>query len=78
MRSKRKIKKIAFDLDGVFINKPPFIPRKVIEWLYRSHRNNKKLSYRMPTTKIERLIRSFSHHHLFRPPIKKNIEFAKK
>lgn len=27
--------RIGFDLDGVFINKPPFIPRRALAWLYR-------------------------------------------
>lgn len=75
MDKKRTIR-IGFDLDGVFIDKPPLIPRKVLEWLYRSH-NKKQLSYRYPKTRLERLIRRISHYYKFRPPIKKNLDFVK-
>jgi uncharacterized HAD superfamily protein len=72
MSAKGKIKKIGFDLDGVIINKPPFIPAFLMEFLVRAH-NNKDLSYRFPKTKLEKLVRWVSHHPIFRPPIKKNI-----
>lgn len=67
--------RIGFDLDGIFIDTPPFVPKKVIEWLYRE-RANHVLSYRMPS-KFERLIRKLSHHSVFRPHIEKNIRFVK-
>lgn len=73
MTAKGKIIKIGFDLDGVIIDKPPLIPKKLIEWLYRG-RINTELSYRFPNTKIERYIRWLSHHPILRPPIKKNIK----
>jgi len=69
--------KIAFDLDGVIIDKPPLVPKKLIEWLFRGFKKN-GLHYRFPHSKIEQRIRKFSHYYLFRPPIKKNIEFIKK
>lgn len=69
--------KIAFDLDGVIINKPPFVPKKLIEYLYRSHTNHKK-KYRYPKLKAEILLRKLSHHWLFRPPIKNNLSQIKK
>ncbi|OGM27689.1 hypothetical protein A3D00_00335 [Candidatus Woesebacteria bacterium RIFCSPHIGHO2_02_FULL_38_9] len=74
---KKRIIRIGFDLDGVFIDKPPLIPGKVIEWLYRSH-SNRQLSYRYPKTRLERLIRRISHYYKFRPPIKQNLDFIKK
>jgi glycosyltransferase involved in cell wall biosynthesis len=76
MKSKGGIIKIGIDLDGVIIGKPPLIPRRLIEWLYRSS-TNKKLSYRFPNTKVEVFIRWLSHHPLFRPPIKKNLKFIR-
>lgn len=73
---KKKIIKIGIDLDGVIVDKPPFIPKKVLEWLVRSH-ENQKLAYRYPCLKLERSLRWFSHHPIFRPPIRKNLEFFK-
>jgi len=69
--------KIAFDLDGVIIDKPPFIPKKLLEWLFKGTKKD-GLHYRFPATKFEQWIRKLSHFWLFRPPIKKNIEFIKK
>lgn len=69
--------KIAFDLDGVIIDKPPLIPKKLLEKLFRGFKN-KGLHYRFPKTQFEQQIRKLSHFYLFRPPIKKNIEFIKK
>ncbi len=68
--------KIAFDLDGVIIDKPPLVPKKVIERLFRGKDKN-SLHYRFPHSEIEQLIRKLSHFYLFRPPIKKNIDFIK-
>ncbi|OGH33524.1 MAG: hypothetical protein A3J69_01235 [Candidatus Levybacteria bacterium RIFCSPHIGHO2_02_FULL_42_12] len=62
---------IGFDLDGVFIDKPPFIPKWGIELLYRER--SKSLSYRFPG-KPEQLLRKLSHKRMFRPLIKKNID----
>lgn len=69
-------KRVGFDLDGIIIDKPPLIPKKLIEWFFRGSQEN--LNYRFPKTKIEQLIRKFSHFYLFRPPIKKNIALIKK
>jgi len=69
--------KIAFDLDGVIIDKPPFVPKKLLEWLFKGG-DGGKLFYRFPQSKLEQKIRKFSHFYLFRPPIGINIEFIKK
>lgn len=69
--------KIAFDLDGVIIDKPPLIPKKLLERLFKGG-NGRKLHYRFPKSKLERLVRKISHFYLFRPPIKSNIEFIEK
>lgn len=66
---------IGFDLDKIFINNPPFIPSTIIEKLYRKKANG-ILLYRMPS-RPEQLLRLFTHYPLFRPLIKKNIEFVK-
>lgn len=66
---------IGFDLDGIFVNLPPILPAWVIERLYRE-RNQTKLTYRIPG-RFEKRIRILSHASLLRPPIKKNILFAK-
>lgn len=67
---------IAFDLDGVIIDKPPLIPKKLLERLFRG-KTNHNLHYRFPKSKLEQLIRKISHFYLFRPPIKENIDFVK-
>lgn len=69
--------RIAIDLDGVIVDKPPLIPKKLIEWLFRGGRKN-GLHYRFPTTRLEQLIRKLSHFYLLRPAIDKNINFLKK
>lgn len=72
-----KVIKIGLDLDGVIIDKPPLVPKKLLEWLVRSYKN-KGLAYRYPISRFEQLIRWLSHHPLFRPPIRENLEFIKK
>lgn len=61
---------ISFDLDGIFINTPPFVPKKIIDLLYRG--KGDKLLYRIPS-RFEQHIRKISHNRFFRPPIKHNI-----
>lgn len=67
--------KIGFDFDKVFVDYPPFIPTVIIDRLYK--KQNTTLSYRFPHL-FEQKIRILSHHRLFRPPIKHNIESLKK
>jgi len=67
---------IGFDLDGIFIQLPPFMPAWIIERLYRV-KDTKKLTYRMPG-KFEQLIRQFSHNSFFRPKNITNIAFLEK
>lgn len=69
--------KIAFDLDGILIDKPPFIPKQLLEWLFKGG-DGGRLHYRFPKSKAEQLVRKLSHFYLFRPPIKENIEIVKK
>jgi FMN phosphatase YigB (HAD superfamily) len=71
---KRKI--LVFDLDGVIVDKPPLIPKGLLEKLFRG--NKSKLHYRFPKHKLEILIRKISHYYLFRPPIRENIKLIKK
>ncbi|MGB9637212.1 MAG: hypothetical protein ACPLY7_00230 [Microgenomates group bacterium] len=68
--------RIAFDLDGVIVDKPPLIPKRLIEWLFRGWKKD-GLHYRFPKSKLEQRIRKISHFYLFRPPIRKNIEFIR-
>lgn len=67
--------KIAFDLDGVFINHPPLVPKSVIERLYKRKGNG--LSYRFPG-KLEQKIRILSHMPILRPPIRNNLNSLRK
>jgi len=66
---------VGFDLDKIFIDFPPLIPSRIIDSFYKE-KTNHELKYRIPS-KIEQIIRVFSHHPLFRPPIIKNIEYVK-
>lgn len=63
--------RIGFDLDQVFVDKPPVIPYAVLERLYK--KKNTSLAYRIPGL-FEQRIRILSHHWIFRPPIKENID----
>jgi len=74
--SKKKIK-VGFDLDGVVINKPLFVPQFVIDLLVRGKKDH-QLSYRYPSTNFEKEIRILSHNPIFRPPIKENIKLIQK
>lgn len=68
--------KIAFDLDGVIIGKPPLIPKKILERLYAGGQDS--LHCRFPSSQLSQKIRQLSHFYLLRPPIGENIEFLKK
>jgi len=73
--TEQKIIRFGFDLDGVIINKPPLVPKVLIEWFFKG--GQKGLHYRFPTTVLEQQIRKLSHIYLFRPPIRKNINTIK-
>lgn len=66
---------IGFDLDKIFINFPPLIPEKIIDYLYKEG-GNRVLKYRMPS-KLEQVIRILSHHPIFRQPIKENLNYVR-
>jgi len=68
--------KVGFDLDGVVIDKPYFVPVFLMDLLVRG-RKDQKLVYRYPNTAVERIIRILSHHPLLRCPIEKNITLIK-
>ncbi len=76
MRHKSKITKIGLDLDGIIIDKPPLIPKQLIEWLYKGKQPD-GLHYKFPG-KFEQKIRLLSHLPFLRPPITKNINYIKK
>ncbi len=71
----QKTIRIGFDLDGVIIDKPPFMPRYLMEMLVR--KKNRSLTYRFPSTNFEKRVRIISHIPLLRPPLKKNIILIK-
>ncbi|RJQ31219.1 MAG: hypothetical protein C4562_06505 [Actinobacteria bacterium] len=66
--------KIGFDLDRIFINYPPLVPAKLIDWLYKDH-TKEDLSYRIPSYKVEQWFRKLTHLFFLRPQIKYNIDF---
>ncbi|MFH1602055.1 MAG: hypothetical protein ABIB61_03815 [Candidatus Shapirobacteria bacterium] len=71
----QKIIRVGLDLDGVIINKPPAIPKSVIEWLIQSHTNHQK-KYRFPKTKLEQWVRIKSHHWKLRRPLNQNLKMV--
>ena len=71
-----KTQHIGFDLDGVVIDKPPFIPKTFLEWAIRNH-TKRILSYRYPSRR-EQFIRKCIHYPSFRPPIIENVHLVKK
>jgi uncharacterized HAD superfamily protein len=72
----KKELRVGFDLDGVIVDKPFFMPKPIIEWLYRAHNGNHK-KYRYPKYKTEIWLRQFSHHWFFRKPLKNNLKEIK-
>ncbi len=75
--NKKKIH-VCFDLDGVLIGKPAFLPKKVIELVVRGKNSNPtKLHFRYPTSKIEEYIRWLSQHPYLRRPLTENIKIVR-
>ena len=73
LRSKKTVRRIGIDLDGVIIGFPPLVPKKLLELLTRTQeKNSQENAYRYPDTNLERWVRILSHHPLFRPPIEPN------
>lgn len=66
---------VGFDLDKIFINLPPLVPSSIIDLFYKGKLNG-SLKYRIPS-RIEQIIRIFSHYPLFRPPIIGNMDYIK-
>jgi hypothetical protein len=69
--------KVGFDLDGVIVGKPFFIPKSLLEWLYRAHDGQEK-KYRVPDFLPEIYLRKASHHWLMRPPLQRNLKKVRK
>lgn len=74
---------IGFDFDKVFINYPPLVPYRLIDFLYkgkavfkRSSDAKTNLHYRIPGN-FEKQLRILSHYPIFRPPISSNIRVLK-
>ena len=70
------LKIIGFDLDGVFVDHPPFVSFSILDCLYKD-RKKQELSYRFPS-QFEQKIRRLSHLSFVRPPITANCEQLKK
>lgn len=67
--------RIGFDLDGIFIDTPPLVSRKLLERFYKAKSKN-KLLYRIPSYP-EQLFRKATHLPFLRPGIQENITFLK-
>jgi len=76
MIKKRKKINIGIDIDGIFVDKPPLVPARVINYLYRKT-NNKSLEYKIPLNYFDKKIRIISHLKIFRPIIKNNLNWLK-
>jgi len=77
MEKEKKIVKIGFDLDGVIVDKPPLIPKGLIEFLTKKPANS-SLHFRFPKSFVEQYVRKISHFYLFRPPLRQNVDFIKR
>ncbi|MBP8591313.1 hypothetical protein KBI33_02465 [Candidatus Shapirobacteria bacterium] len=77
MEKERRIIKIGFDLDGVIVDKPPLIPKGLIEFLTKKPANS-SLHFRFPKNFLEQYVRKFSHFYFLRPPLRQNIDFIKR
>src|SRR6185503_6799514 len=66
---------IGFDFDKVFIDYPPFLPKKLFDKFYKK-RDNGVLLYRIPAYP-EQILRKTLHLPFMRPPIKENLAFLK-
>jgi len=77
MEKERRIIKVGFDLDGVIVDKPPLVPKGLIEFLTKKPANS-SLHFRFPKNFLEQYVRKFSHFYLFRPPLRQNIDFIKR
>lgn len=64
---------IGFDLDKIFIDTPPLIPKKIIEKLYKK-KDNGVLLYRIPS-RTEQIFRMMTHWDILRQPLKENLDF---
>lgn len=64
---------IGFDLDNIFINHPPYVPERLIEWLYKE-KTKDDLLYRIPS-KPEQVFRLATHARALRRPIRENLVF---
>jgi|SRR5581483_178489 len=67
---------IGFDFDKIFIDYPPFVPHKLIDYLYKK-KSKKTLSYRIPN-KLEQSLRLITHASFLRKPIKENLDVLTK
>lgn len=65
----------GFDFDKIFIEYPPFVPDKLIDFLYKK-KSNGVLKYRIPS-RPEQLLRLLTHYPIFRKPIRENLVFVK-
>ena len=66
---------IGFDLDKIFIDTPPFIPKFFIDRLYKK-KDNGILVYRIPG-RVEQVIRNISHLPILRPAIRSNLNYIR-
>lgn len=67
--------RVGFDFDGVIVNKPPLVSKKLIEKLFKGCKRG--LHYRYPSSKLEQCVRKISHFYLFRPPFRRNLKVVK-
>jgi hypothetical protein len=62
---------IAFDFDGVIAQYPPFLPKQIINSLYRKNRKSLRLS---PPNQLMRRLKYLSHHPLLRQPLRDHLQ----
>jgi uncharacterized HAD superfamily protein len=76
-QEKKIKKKIGFDLDGVIVAGPPFVPKSFLERCFRGGQDSQSLNCYFPYSAWEQKLRRFFHQSLFRPAIKANLASLK-
>lgn len=74
--------RIGFDFDKVFVDYPPLVPDRLVNYFYRygfhfRTKKNSRLVYRVPG-KFEEKIRLLTHFSFLRPALSENVSILRK
>ena len=69
-QEKKIKKKIGFDLDGVIVAGPPFVPKSFLERCFRGGQDSQSLNCYFPYSAWEQKLRRFFISRFFVRPLK--------